>query len=85
MRILTLILMDCSTRLIADDSELSFADSGDELQKGTTKSSRSRTLLDAMLPPEDTDVEAELSRYSTDSGWSGTAASRNSFGAVLGD
>jgi hypothetical protein len=54
--------------VIEGRNRLTVADSGEVLRKGTTKSSQSRTLLDAMLPLEDLDVEAELSRYSTVSG-----------------
>jgi hypothetical protein len=68
MRKLTTILLRWSTGVIEGRNKLTVVDSGKVLRKGTMKSSRSRTLLDAMLPPEDLDVEAELSRYSTDSG-----------------
>jgi hypothetical protein len=68
MRKLTTILLRWSTGVIEGRNRLTVADSGKVLRKGTTKSSQSRTLLDAMLPPEDLDVEAELSRYSTNSG-----------------
>jgi hypothetical protein len=65
---LTTILLRWSTGVIEGRNRLTVMDSGKVLWKGTMKSSRSRTLLDMMLPPEDLDVEAELSRYSTDSG-----------------
>jgi hypothetical protein len=80
IRKLTKILLRWSTGVIEGRNRLTVADSGEVLWKGTTKSSRSHTLMDAMLLPEDLDVEAELPRYSTDSGVVGTAASRNSFG-----
>jgi hypothetical protein len=64
MRILTLIPMDCSTRLIVDDSELSFADSGDELQKGMVKFMLPcASLLNSFLPDVQLD-KAHLRSYS---------------------
>jgi hypothetical protein len=68
MRILTLIPTDCSTRLIVDDSELTFADSGDELQKGKVKFVLPLApLLNSFLPDVQHD-EAHLLGYSTPSG-----------------
>jgi hypothetical protein len=40
------MLAGCSARQIVDGCELNFTDSGDELQKGTTKFAQLRPLLD---------------------------------------
>jgi hypothetical protein len=62
------MIIGCSMLPIGVGDKHKFMDSSEVLQKGTMKSSRSHTLLDVMLPLEDIDIEAELSRYSTNSG-----------------
>jgi hypothetical protein len=60
--------MICSTRLIVDDIELSFADSDDELQKGMVKFVLPlASLLNSFLPDVQLD-EAHLRSYSMPSG-----------------
>jgi hypothetical protein len=68
MQELTRMMIGCSMLSIGVGDNHKFVDSSEVLRKGMMKSSWSRTLLDAMLPLEDIDVEAELSRYSTNSG-----------------
>jgi hypothetical protein len=49
MRKIHLILMDCSTKSMADGVELTVTDSGDIERKGTEKFSESRPPLDAKI------------------------------------
>jgi hypothetical protein len=60
--------MTCSTRLIVDDSELTFADSGDELQKGKVKFVLPLAPLLDSFPLDVQHDEAQLRGYSMPSG-----------------